>query len=208
MAIAVRRSGSTIYPPRIDASAGFFGFPIRARPAAINPFSTSAIIAIGSSLRGLSEVSTGRSASRPAISPMIGRLPRSRSPPHPNTQMILPARNATQRRQHRLQRVGLVRVIDQHRDPRFRLDRFESAGGPWASPHPIRHRLRFDTQGRRQSRRAQDIEQIDFADQRRIDFDLSCRAPTASREVRSSPRRISRDARRASDPARNLFSSP
>ena len=42
---------------------------LRARPAAINPFSTSAIIAIGSSLRGLSEVSTGISASRPQSHP-------------------------------------------------------------------------------------------------------------------------------------------
>ena len=39
----------------------------------------------GSSLRGLSSVTMTRSARRAAISPICGRLPRSRSPPQPNT---------------------------------------------------------------------------------------------------------------------------
>ena len=43
------------------------------------------MIASGSSERGLSEVTITRSASRGAISPISGRLPRSRSPPQPNT---------------------------------------------------------------------------------------------------------------------------
>ena len=121
---------------------------------------------------------------------MIGRLPRSRSPPHPKTQMTLPRAQTPERRQHRLERVGLVRVIDQHRHPRFARHRLQSAGGPWASPHTLRHRIRFDAQGHRHSRGAQDIEQVDFAEQRRIDFDFLCRAPTSSRECRSGPRRM------------------
>ena len=43
------------------------------------------MIASGSSERGLSEVTIATSASRAAISPISGRLPRSRSPPAPNT---------------------------------------------------------------------------------------------------------------------------
>ena len=43
------------------------------------------MIASGSSERGLSEVTIATSASRAAIAPISGRLPRSRSPPAPNT---------------------------------------------------------------------------------------------------------------------------
>ncbi len=52
------------------------------------------MIASGSSERGLSEVTITRSARRLAISPMIGRLPRSRSPPHPNTTCTRPSVSA------------------------------------------------------------------------------------------------------------------
>ena len=45
----------------------------------------SSMMASGSSLRGLSEVTTARSARREATSPISGRLPRSRSPPQPKT---------------------------------------------------------------------------------------------------------------------------
>ena len=55
----------------------------RARPAP--PARISARIAAGSSVRGLSSVTMTTSACRAAISPMIGRLPRSRSPPQPKT---------------------------------------------------------------------------------------------------------------------------
>ena len=47
----------------------------------------SATIASGSSERGLSEVTITSSAPAAAIAPMRGRLPRSRSPPQPNTQI-------------------------------------------------------------------------------------------------------------------------
>ena len=55
-------------------------------------------IAAGSSLRGLSSVTTSTSASRAAISPMIGRLPGSRSPPAPITTSSRPVGQRTQRR--------------------------------------------------------------------------------------------------------------
>jgi len=44
----------------------------------------------GSSLRGLSSVTIAMSAPRAAISPISGRLPRSRSPPQPNTRINRP----------------------------------------------------------------------------------------------------------------------
>ena len=76
------------------------------------PASTSARIAAGSSLRGLSSVTTSTSASRAAISPMIGRLPGSRSPPAPSTttsRPVVSGRSAVQRGGHG---VGLVGVVD------------------------------------------------------------------------------------------------
>ncbi len=49
------------------------------------PARTSAMIAEGSSERGLSEVTIAMSARRAPISPIPGRFPRSRSPPAPKT---------------------------------------------------------------------------------------------------------------------------
>jgi hypothetical protein len=49
----------------------------------------------GSSERGLSLVITTRSAIALAISPIIGRLPGSRSPPQPNTHTRRPRRLCT-----------------------------------------------------------------------------------------------------------------
>jgi hypothetical protein len=75
--MAARRSTSTRNPP---------GPALRATPSA-----TWATIASGTSERGLSEVTTATSASRPAISPMSGRLARSRSPPQPKTTITRPS---------------------------------------------------------------------------------------------------------------------
>ena len=48
------------------------------------------MMAMGSSPRGLSEVTTAASAMLSATPPMMGRLVRSRSPPQPNTQIRRP----------------------------------------------------------------------------------------------------------------------
>src|SRR5581483_9811539 len=69
--IAARRSSSIVY-------------------AAGCPPATSAAIASGASLRGLSEVRIARSASSRATLPIAGRLARSRSPPAPNTTVNRP----------------------------------------------------------------------------------------------------------------------
>jgi hypothetical protein len=51
----------------------------------------SAMIASGSSLRGLSLVTIDRSAFEVAAKPIRGRLARSRSPPQPRTTISRPA---------------------------------------------------------------------------------------------------------------------
>ena len=87
--------------------------------------------------------------------------------------MILPARKRSKRRQHRLERVGLVRVIDQHRDPRFRRAPLRACRGPLgiAAPHTATASISIPRAADRAGR-AEDIEQVDFADQRRFDFDF------------------------------------
>jgi hypothetical protein len=63
--------------------------PISTAPG--HPAITAARIAAGSSVRGLSSVTTTRSASRMAIPPIMGRFAVSRSPPQPNTTHSRPA---------------------------------------------------------------------------------------------------------------------
>ena len=70
---------------------------IQFRRSAGMPRRISARIAAGSSLRGLSSVTRVRSARRVAISPITGRLARSRSPPQPNTTTSLPLANGRKR---------------------------------------------------------------------------------------------------------------
>ena len=94
------------------------------------PATISATIASGSSERGLSEVTTTTSASRAAISPISGRLPRSRSPPAPNTHDHARPRRSQLARgaQHVLQRVRRVGVVDEHGEVLPLVDRLEAAG--------------------------------------------------------------------------------
>ena len=80
------------------------------------PRRTSSMIAAGSSLRGLSEVTTTTSLMRPATAPISGRLVRSRSPPQPNTVMSRPRRQRPRRLEQVLQRIVGVRVVDDDAD--------------------------------------------------------------------------------------------
>lgn len=54
------------------------------------PSSTMLMMRVGSSVRGLSDVTTQKSASFAAVAPIIGRLALSLSPPQPNTAMTRP----------------------------------------------------------------------------------------------------------------------
>ena len=71
--MAAGRSGSTTTGVRVPSI-----------PARISP-----MMAWGSSVRGLSEVTTTRSAREAAMDPIRGRLLRSRSPPQPKRQITL-----------------------------------------------------------------------------------------------------------------------
>ena len=101
-------------------------------PPLSTPAMISAMIASGSSERGLSEVTITSSASREAISPISGRLPRSRSPPAPNTHSTRPPAppgEPTISRAARstfCERVRRVRVVDQHREVLALVDRLQA----------------------------------------------------------------------------------
>ena len=70
-------------PVRLDDELAVGPGPVR------QPSTIASMIRTGSSDRGLSDVMTVTSASRPATPPISGRFPASRSPPHPNTTMTL-----------------------------------------------------------------------------------------------------------------------
>ena len=102
-------------------------------PGRCRPTSASLMMASGSSLRGLSEVSTTKSLPRPAASPISGRLARSRSPPQPNTVMTrpLPPARADEfagQRGQIAQRIVGVSVVDDHCERLAAIDRSNRPG--------------------------------------------------------------------------------
>ncbi len=165
--IAARRSTSAWYPrvARPSSPAASFGALVRRTPSR-----TMSTIAAGSSVRGLSDVTIARSASRAAISPIIGRLPRSRSPPQPNTTISRRGGHRAHRRDGALQPVGRVRVVDdaQHaaivgdllEAPRDRDVRGAARDRVGVQPARDRH-----ADGDRQ------VLEVVVADQRRVDLD-------------------------------------
>ena len=73
------------------------------------------MMASGSSVRGLSEVTTTKSASSAATLPIIGRLVRSRSPPQPNRATVRPLAKPLHGAKNILQTIRRVGVVDQDR---------------------------------------------------------------------------------------------
>ena len=117
----------------------------RARPA------PSARIAAGSSVRGLSSVTMSRSAPRAAAAPMSGRLPRSRSPPAPITQISAaaaagPARAARPARPR--SRPACARSRRPRAPARARSTRSSRPGTPGQAATPGRGDLRVDARPR------------------------------------------------------------
>ena len=93
------------------------------------PTSASLMMSSGSSLRGLSLVSTTRSLSGPAASPISGRLLRSRSPPQPKSVMMRAGGIEFARRGQQIaQSVVGVRVIHDHQERLPQIDALEAAG--------------------------------------------------------------------------------
>ena len=92
------------------------------------PTSASFMMSSGSSVRGLSEVSTTKSLCSPAAMPISGRLARSRSPPQPNSVMTRFGVEAARHRDHVAQRVVGVRVVHHHQERLALVDALEAAG--------------------------------------------------------------------------------
>ncbi len=78
-------------------------------------------------VRGLSSVTMTMSAFSDAIRPMIGRLPRSRSPPQPKTQMRRPVAKGRQAFERSGERFGLMGIVDHTETAVAPADDFEAA---------------------------------------------------------------------------------
>ena len=114
---------------------------------AVAPATISSMIACGSSLRGLSDVTIATSASSDAIRPISGRFSRSRSPPQPKTQITRPVASSRAACSSVLERVRLVRVVDDHR-------RTAAPRRPPRTARDAAHRLEARARSRRRRCRA------------------------------------------------------
>ncbi len=147
--IAARRSGSTTKRPPPSLAP-------RSAPGVI-----SAMIASGSSLRGLSLVTIARSAFAVAARPMSGRLARSRSPPAPSTTINRPCVSDRAARSTFSTLVGRVGVVDHHEEPLPHLDRLDAAGYPTHGRDRVRRDAVVDPErpsGRERGQRVLDVE--------------------------------------------------
>ena len=146
--------------------AASFGALVRRTPSR-----TMSTIAAGSSVRGLSDVTIARSASRAAISPIIGRLPRSRSPPQPNTTISRPRRH---RRASPRWRAPARRACARSRRRTARRDRWRpspAAPGTATSRRAARDRVGGSPRADRHPDRDRQVLEVVVADQRRVDLD-------------------------------------
>ena len=172
------RAGS---PPRGRARRDSAGCPPRGclrRSPARSP--------AASSLRGLSLVTTTRSASVAAMRPISGRLPVSRSPPQPNThgERAPAAHRRAQRGERLLERVGRVRVVDDD-------ERRVVAAEPLHAARPAARGRAAPRARRRTARRSR------AARRARRAGSCALNAPTSARlDVAAAPRRRHRQHER------------
>ena len=127
------------------------------------------MIARGSSLRGLSEVTTARSASRLTTSPMSGRFARSRSPPQPKTQITRRRRKPACLGEDVLERLGRVRVVDEDGEGLALVHRLEAARHPGDVLDAAHDRVVLDPEQARGCDRAEDVLDVEAAAQLRAD---------------------------------------
>ena len=100
----------------------------RTPPAATAPAAICSRIELRSSWRGSSSVMTLTSARRAATAPIAGRFSTSRSPAEPKTAQSLPAVVSAQLEEHRLERVGRMRVVDDHLERLAEIDALHPPG--------------------------------------------------------------------------------
>ena len=160
------------------------------------PARISARMAAGSSPRGLSSVTTRTSASRAAISPMIGRLPWSRSPPAPSTTISRPAVSGRSASSAAVDRVGLVGVVDDDGEVLAGVDALEPAGHAAALGHRAGDRLEVEPQPGAGRERGQRVGHVEVTGQRAARLDAH--AARAGDHERGPARRHLRRPRPAS----------
>ena len=114
---------------------------------------------------------TTRSAPSSTARPISGRLPWSRSPPAPNTQISRPGDHLAQRLQGAGQGVGRVGEIDKHAERLPALDPLQPAGHVVHRFQPADHRGQVDPVGQPDRGRDQAVVDVVDADHPRADRD-------------------------------------
>ena len=139
------------------------------------------MIASGSSLRGLSEVTIARSArshrdgahQRPLAA--IAVAARAEDRDH------AAAAELAGRLQHDVERVGRVRVVDDDGERLAHVDRLESARHARHRPHAGRDRVVVDIEQDSGGDRAEHVLDVEASAQRRLDLDPTGPEPAALR---------------------------
>ena len=126
-----------------------------------------------SSPRGLSSVTTTRSASRSAASPISARLPGSRSPPQPNTTSTRPRACARTAASALRERVRRVRIVD-HRERTVRQAvAFHAARRRVAGGERRERRIHVELPRQQHAERDREVLGVECADQRRAEAPLA-----------------------------------
>ena len=160
------------------------------------PARICAMIAPGSSVRGLSSVTITTSAAASAIAPISGRLPGSRSPPQPNTQNSRPRACARAASSTLPSASGRVRVVDEHQRLRAAAERLHAPRRRDAQRQRGQRLLQRHVPAEQHAEHGQQVLGVELADQ-----------PRAQRAVAPARREAERQALRASRAARTRGSS-
>ena len=141
------------------------------------------MIAAGSSLRGLSEVTIARSARSAAIRPISGRFAAVAVAAAAEDAEHAAGRQVARGAQHVLERAGLVRVVDDDGERLALVDGLEAAGDALDAGHALGDRLVGDVEQQRDGDRAEDVLDVEAAAQPRLELD-SARAEASALERR------------------------
>ena len=136
------------------------------------PCTISLAMAAGSSLRGLSLVTTTRSASLAARRPISGRLPRSRSPPQPNTQINSPPEPTAPRSAASAfsMRVRRMRVIDDYQRRIVAAEALHASRRSLDVGEELQRALQLDAADQQGSEHTEHVRCVERADQPGIEL--------------------------------------
>ncbi len=168
--MAARRSGSTT--TRRACSAG-------------TPATISSMMASGSSVRGLSEVTNTRSARRAPMAPMSGPLAAVAVAAATEHDQHAPAGEVARRQQRVLQRVGRVRVVHDHGERLPGAHRLEPARHALRACQAVDHGLERQAHGQHRRRRRQRVLDVEARRQGQLHILLHAQARDREREART-----------------------